>query len=104
MLIASFWLSGSVGGYVPLIRPLLPENIQFFDCGYGCSEAKINIPMAMNTPVGVLGIFSEFYEFLPMEGGIRSLPGNWRMERSMMSCLQPTQVCTGVSRGFCRDA
>lgn len=23
----------------------------------------------MNTPVGVLGIFSEFYEFLPVEGG-----------------------------------
>lgn len=69
LLDVGFWLGGSVGVHVDEIRKLLPEKAKYVDVGYGSSEAKINIPMAEDTPAGPLSICSSFYEFIPEEGG-----------------------------------
>lgn len=69
LVLASFWLGGSVGVFVDEVREILPETTKFVDVGYGASEAKINIPLIPDTPQGALSIFSSFYEFLPEDGG-----------------------------------
>ena len=51
------------------VRPFLPDDVMYFDIGYGASEAKINIPTVPGSPVGVLGTMSVFYEFVPLDGG-----------------------------------
>ena len=66
---ARFWLGGSVGVNVDKVRPFLPDDVMYFDIGYGASEAKINIPTVPGSPVGVLGTMSVFYEFVPLDGG-----------------------------------
>ncbi|MBE5844503.1 MAG: GH3 auxin-responsive promoter family protein [Butyrivibrio sp.] len=67
--LASFWLGGSVGVNVKSLRPLLPNKAKFMDLGYGSSEAKINIPLEADTPSGALMTYTEFFEFIPEEGG-----------------------------------
>lgn len=69
IVVASFWLGGSVGIFVDEIKPLLPEDTIYFDVGYGSSEAKINIPLIPNTPAGALSIATSFFEFVPQSGG-----------------------------------
>ncbi|MCX6277429.1 MAG: GH3 auxin-responsive promoter family protein [Bacteroidetes bacterium] len=64
-----FWISSSVGHYVKDLKTLTPENVKFFDAGYGASEARINIPSKPGDPAGTLSIYTAFYEFLPEEGG-----------------------------------
>lgn len=66
---AEFWLGGSVGVYVDAVRPLLPEQTEYIDVGYGASETKINVPMQPETPAGALAIFCGFFEFIPENGG-----------------------------------
>ncbi len=68
MQVAAFWLGGSVGNYVNLVKPDLGEDILFWDVGYGASEGKFNIPTKPETPSGVLSSFSVFFEFLPQDG------------------------------------
>lgn len=69
LMVAGFWLGGSVGLYVDEVRPYLPETTRFMDVGYGASETKMNIPTQPDTPAGALSIFSGFFEFLPLDGG-----------------------------------
>ncbi|WP_319777868.1 GH3 auxin-responsive promoter family protein [Maridesulfovibrio sp.] len=57
------WLGGSVGRYVQGVKPLLGEQVQYKDCGYGASEGKFNIPMKMDEPAGTLALLAAFYEF-----------------------------------------
>ena len=64
-----FWISSSVGHYVKDLKTLIPENVKYFDAGYGASEARINIPSKPGDPAGTLSIYTAFYEFLPREGG-----------------------------------
>ncbi|MEI6436257.1 MAG: GH3 auxin-responsive promoter family protein [Bacteroidota bacterium] len=64
-----FWISSSVGHYVKDLKTLVPENIKYFDAGYGASEARINIPSKPGDPAGTLSIYTAFYEFLPETGG-----------------------------------
>jgi len=64
-----FWLSGSIGEYADDLRAYLPKDVQFMDIGYGASEAKINIPLAAESPAGALLTYTLFYEFLPEDGG-----------------------------------
>lgn len=64
-----FWLSGSIGAYAGSLRPYLSEDVLFMDCGYGASEANINVPMEAETPSGALTIYTYFFEFLPLDGG-----------------------------------
>lgn len=69
IMVAGFWLGGSVGLYVEDVRASLPQNTRFMDVGYGASEIKMNIPTKPDTPAGALSLFSGFFEFLPQEGG-----------------------------------
>ena len=69
LVLASFWLGGSVGVFVDEVKKILPKKTKFIDVGYGASEAKINIPLKTDTPQGALSIFSSFYEFIPEKGG-----------------------------------
>lgn len=64
-----FWLSGSIGAYAESLRPYLARDVLFMDCGYGASEANINMPMEPETPSGALTIYTYFFEFLPRDGG-----------------------------------
>ena len=64
-----FWLSGSIGAYAESLRPYLSRDVLFMDCGYGASEANINVPMEPETPSGALTIYAYFFEFLPRDGG-----------------------------------
>jgi len=57
------WLSGSVGQYVKTLKPFLSKDILLFDFGYGATEGKFNIPTKPDDPLGILSIFSVFYEF-----------------------------------------
>lgn len=64
-----FWLSGSIGAYAGSLRPYLSRDVLFMDCGYGASEANINVPLEPETPSGALMIYTCFFEFLPRDGG-----------------------------------
>lgn len=65
----SCWLAGSVGRYTDSIRAYLPEGCCLFDCGYGASEGKFNVPLREETAAGPLALHAGFYEFVPLDGG-----------------------------------
>lgn len=65
----SCWLGGTIGRYVDGLKPRLSESVVFFDCGYGASEGKLNVPMTADAPEGPLAAFGYFFEFLPLSGG-----------------------------------
>lgn len=65
-----FWLSGSVGVNVEKLKEYLPDEVIYFDIGYGASEGKLNIPHESNSGAGTLSIASIFYEFISQEGDI----------------------------------
>lgn len=69
MIAARFWLTGSVGVNVDKVKPYLPDNILYFDIGYGASEGKLSIPKKSNSGAGTLSIASIFYEFISQENG-----------------------------------
>ena len=69
LAVCFFWLSGSIGVYAEAVRQYMSEDVLFMDCGYGASEANINIPMEPETPSGALMIYGYFFEFLPRDGG-----------------------------------
>lgn len=62
----SCWLSGSVGRDAREVLQRLPSKISCFDMGYGASEGKLNIPIALAEAVGLAAPFSVFYEFQPL--------------------------------------
>ena len=66
LLVARFWLSGSVGVNVDKVRPYFDEDVLYFDIGYGASEGKLNIPMSNEMTYGTLAINSIFFEFIPL--------------------------------------
>ena len=61
------WMSGSVGRYISKIKPLLTNNIHFYDAGYGASEGKFNVPYKKDLSSGPLTLYSGFYEFIPVD-------------------------------------
>jgi len=63
LAVLTCWLGGSVGRYVQAVKPLLGEQVQYKDCGYGASEGKFNIPVKMNESAGPLALLAAFYEF-----------------------------------------
>lgn len=65
----SCWLSGSVGRFADSVRNYLPEDCVLFDCGYGASEGKFNVPLRPERASGALAIHAGFYEFIPEDGG-----------------------------------
>lgn len=62
----SCWLSGTVGRDAREVLRRLPSKISCFDMGYGASEGKLNIPIALADSAGLAAPFSVFYEFLPL--------------------------------------
>jgi len=61
--IVSCWLAGSVGRYAVDLRNELSENVMLWDCGFGATEAKFNIPLRNDDPSGPLAIHSAYFEF-----------------------------------------
>jgi len=61
------WLSGSIGNSAYGVRELFPDNVIYFDFGYGASEGKFNIPHKPEKPEGILALHGAFYEFIPFE-------------------------------------
>ncbi len=61
------WLSGSIGNSAYSVRELFPENVIYFDFGYGASEGKFNIPHEPEKPEGILALHGAFFEFIPFE-------------------------------------
>jgi GH3 auxin-responsive promoter len=60
------WTGGTLGMYLPRLAEFYgPTPIR--DIGLLASEGRITIPMADNTPEGVLDIHANFYEFVPQE-------------------------------------
>lgn len=64
------WLAGSVGRFTATIRDFLPSRCALFDCGYGASEGKFNVPLEPANPAGPLALHAAFYEFEPLDGGV----------------------------------
>ncbi len=67
--LVAFWISSTVGHYVKDLKPMLSDQVAFFDAGYGASEARINIPSKPGDAAGTLSVYTAFYEFLPADGG-----------------------------------
>jgi len=60
------WTGGTLGMYLPRLAEYYgPAPIR--DIGLLASEGRITIPMADNTPEGILDIHANFYEFVPQE-------------------------------------
>ena len=60
------WLGGTMGLYIPELRELY-GNATLHDIGLLASEGRMSVPLADNTPAGVLDIDNNFYEFIPAE-------------------------------------
>jgi hypothetical protein len=60
------WTGGSVGAYLRHF-PRYYGNTPMRDIGLLASEGRMTIPLADNTPSGVLDITTHFFEFLPEE-------------------------------------
>jgi hypothetical protein len=65
--VALCWLSGSVGRYVDVLRPLLPEKTAVMELGYGATEGKFNVPIASDSAAAPLALNSAFFEFKPRD-------------------------------------
>ena len=60
------WTGGTLGMYLPRLAEYFgPVPIR--DIGLLASEGRITIPVADNTPEGILDIHANFYEFVPQE-------------------------------------
>lgn len=60
------WTGGSMGGYLDRLRAWWGD-LPIRDVGLLASEGRVTIPLADNTPAGVLDVTSAFFEFIPLE-------------------------------------
>ena len=60
------WTGGTLGLYLPRLVEYYGST-PIRDIGLLASEGRLSIPMADNTPAGVLDVLSNFYEFVPEE-------------------------------------
>ena len=60
------WLGGSVGVYLPLLKPYYGDTM-FRDHGLSASEGRMTIPLADGANSGVLEFASHYFEFIPEE-------------------------------------
>ena len=70
LLVARFWLKGSVGVNVAKLKKYLPDDLLYWDVGYGASEGKLTIPIKENEGYGTLATSSIFFEFIDENGNI----------------------------------
>lgn len=62
------WMGGSVGAYLRHF-PRFYGNTPIRDVGLIASEGRMTIPMADNTPSGILDVTTHYFEFIPEEEG-----------------------------------
>jgi hypothetical protein len=59
------WIGGSMGHFSPLLRDWCGEGFRFRDAGYMASEGVFSIPLANDSPDGLLSLHAVFFEFVP---------------------------------------
>jgi hypothetical protein len=59
------WSGGSVGAYLPLLQRMFP-GVPVRDHGLHASEGRMTLPLADNSPAGVLEVETHFFEFMPV--------------------------------------
>ncbi|TWT46218.1 GH3 auxin-responsive promoter [Phycisphaerae bacterium RAS1] len=93
------WTGGSMGHYLPR----LPEywgTLPIRDIGLLASEGRISIPLADESPAGVLDIRSGFLEFMPLEEWGAGSPST-RLPHELEPGRRYVVVLTNFS-GLCR--
>jgi len=71
--VVSCWLAGAVGRYASELKAYLPESVLLWDCGYGATESKFNIPLSPDLPSGPLTIHSAYFEFIDPDNPVEIL-------------------------------
>jgi len=71
--VVSCWLAGAVGRYSSELKNFLPDSVCLWDCGYGATESKFNIPLRPFDPSGPLTVHSAYYEFIDTDNPDRIL-------------------------------
>ena len=64
--VLAVWLGGSVGVYLPHLKPWYGEPA-LRDHGLSASEGRMTVPLADGTTAGVLEYNHHFFEFVPVE-------------------------------------
>lgn len=60
------WSGGSAGAYIPQLRQIFGD-VPVRDHGLHASEGRMTLPIADNTPSGILEVETHFFEFIPVE-------------------------------------
>jgi hypothetical protein len=66
LAVLAVWTGGSAGAYLPAL-PKFYGNCPVRDHGLSASEGRMTIPLADNTPGGILEVSTHFFEFIPEE-------------------------------------
>jgi hypothetical protein len=64
--VIAVWMGGSVGVFRPQLTELYGDTI-IRDHGLSASEGRMTIPLADNTPAGLLDYYHHYFEFIPAE-------------------------------------
>jgi hypothetical protein len=64
--VLAVWLGGSVGVYLPLLKPLYGE-VALRDHGLSASEGRMTIPLTDGTSAGIVEFPHHYFEFIPAE-------------------------------------
>ncbi|MEX1095970.1 MAG: GH3 auxin-responsive promoter family protein [Planctomycetales bacterium] len=64
--VLAVWCGGSCANYLPGLRELYGD-VPVRDHGLHASEGRMTIPIADNTPQGILDVTTHFFEFIPEE-------------------------------------
>jgi hypothetical protein len=65
--VVAVWTGGSIGIFLPRLAELYGDAA-IRDHGLSASEGRMTIPLADNTPAGMLDYTHHFFEFIPVEG------------------------------------
>lgn len=64
--IMAVWTGGSIGVFLPHLSELYGHSV-VRDHGLSASEGRVNIPLADDTPAGMLDYTHHYFEFIPVE-------------------------------------
>lgn len=64
LALVAVWTGGSAGAYLETMRPYY-GNVPVRDHGLSASEGRMTIPIADESPAGLLDIDSHYFEFVP---------------------------------------
>jgi hypothetical protein len=66
LTVVAVWTGGSIGVFLPRLAELYGDAA-IRDHGLSASEGRMTIPLADNTPAGMLDYTHHFFEFIPVE-------------------------------------